>query len=473
MTARRRDPWTWAIVAVVVAGAAVRFATLDVQSMWLDEAVTHSLVTRSFGGMLSAIPHSESTPPLFYVLEWVWSRVFGSGAVGLRSLSALFGSATIIVLAAIAGRLGGRRAALAAAALAAANPLLIWYSQEARAYALLVLLCAVTVLCLVRGERRGWAFAAALALATHYFAVFIVIPQALWLLWRHGRRSRRAALSVAAVAIVGAALLPLAIVQASGNRARFISATSLHSRAAAVVKQFLIGYATPHATILTVLAALAALGLALSLRRRDLHLLALAAIVVVLPIALAVTGADYVITRNLIMAMVPLVVLAALAAARTRVGPALVALLCVVGVVAFVGVELTPADQRDDWRGVANAIGPALLGPRLVVVDPSDGAPALRLYLPLHRVKVPPNPYVMNLTIREIDVIDVARNPPLPSPGVAIAGFVPQPAVRTGAYTLERYVAATPLSESYKQISAVALVPGSGVNGGPAILAGG
>src|SRR5665213_1047157 len=269
MRARRRDPWTWAIVAVVMAGAVVRFATIDVQSMWLDEAVTHSLVTRSFGAMLRAIPHSESTPPLYYVLEWVWARVFGSGAVGLRSLSALFGSATIVVLAAVAGRLGGRRAALAAAALAASNPLLIWYSQEARAYALLVLLCAVTVWCLVRGDWRGWALAAALALATHYFAVFIVIPEALWLAWRHARRSPRAAWSVGAVALVGAALLPLAVVQASGNRARFIGATSLHSRIVAVPKQFLIGYATPHATVLTVLAALAALGLALSLRRRE------------------------------------------------------------------------------------------------------------------------------------------------------------------------------------------------------------
>ena len=89
---------------------AVRFATLDVQSMWLDEAVTHSLVTRSFGGMLRAIPHSESTPPLYYVLAWAWARVFGSGAVALRSLSALFGTATIVVLA------GGRRGGWADAA---------------------------------------------------------------------------------------------------------------------------------------------------------------------------------------------------------------------------------------------------------------------------------------------------------------------------------------------------------------------
>ena len=59
--------------------------------------------------------------------------------------------------AAIARRLGGRRAALAAAALAASSPLLIWYSQEARAYALLVALCALSVWCLLRSDWRGWA----------------------------------------------------------------------------------------------------------------------------------------------------------------------------------------------------------------------------------------------------------------------------------------------------------------------------
>ncbi|HXR13466.1 MAG TPA: glycosyltransferase family 39 protein [Solirubrobacteraceae bacterium] len=458
MTARRRDAWTWAIVAVVVAGAAVRFATLDVQSMWLDEAVTHSLVTRSFGAMLSAIPHSESTPPLYYVLEWAWARVFGSGAVGLRSLSALYGTATIVVLAAVAGRLGGRRAALAAAALAAANPLLIWYSQEARAYALLVLLCALTVWCLVRGDWRGWALAAALALATHYFAVFVVIPELLWLAWRHARRSRPAALSIAFVVVVGAALLPLAVKQASADRARFIKSSALGSRASAIVKQFLVGYATPHATVLTIVAVLAAAGIATGLRFADRGQAALAAIAVGVPLALALLGIDYVITRNLIAAMVPLVVLAAVAASRTRAGPVLVASLCAAGIVAFVGVETTPADQRDDWRGVAAAIGTPTARPRYIVVDPSDGPPALELYLPLRRV---PGSNGTLLQAREVDVIDVARDPPVPGVSAAMAGFTPS-VIHTDTYTVVRYIAPTPTLIYYSHLAAAALLARAG-----------
>src|ERR1700691_3882140 len=101
------------------------------------------------------------------------------------------------------------------AALAASCVLLIWIAQEARAYALLVLLCALTLWCLLRGDWRGFDIIAALAITTHYFAIIIVVPELAWLVWRHGRRSRTAALSKAAVAPIDAALLPQAVVQAS------------------------------------------------------------------------------------------------------------------------------------------------------------------------------------------------------------------------------------------------------------------
>jgi len=111
MAARRsHHAWAWGLAALTAAGAALRFSTLSVQSFWLDEAVTHQLVTRSLHSMLTRIPHSESTPPLYYVVAWAWVRVFGAGEAGLRSLSAVFGTATIVVLALIARRLavGGR-----------------------------------------------------------------------------------------------------------------------------------------------------------------------------------------------------------------------------------------------------------------------------------------------------------------------------------------------------------------------------
>ena len=117
--------------------AIARFATLDEQSFWYDEAVTVGLsrwisATCSTGSP-TASPRRRSTT----LVAWLWAKVFGTGEVGLRSLSALCGTAFIPVIYAIGARAAGVRVGLVAAALAALNPLLVWYSQEARAYALL------------------------------------------------------------------------------------------------------------------------------------------------------------------------------------------------------------------------------------------------------------------------------------------------------------------------------------------------
>jgi hypothetical protein len=267
---------------------------------------------------------------------------------------------------------------------------------------------------LLREDWRGWALAASLALATHYFAVFIVVPQLGWLVWRHARDSQAAAIASGAVVVVGAALTPLAIVQAGGNRAAYIHTSALGGRIAAVPKQFLIGYATPHQTLLAILAAALALALVLGLRRRDRGLAALAAIAAGLPALLALAGIDFLITRNVIAAIVPLVVLAAVAATRTRAGPALIAGLAAIGIIAFAGVEANALYQRDDWRALAKALGPATNGQRAIVLDPPSGAPALEYYTPtLHTL-----PAGAPLTVREIDVIDLHHNPRHPDAGV-------------------------------------------------------
>ena len=211
---------------------------------------------------------SESTPPLYYWLAWLWSQVFGTGEVGLRSLSALFGVATVPLAYAAAARLVSARAGLVVAALAAVNPLLVWFSQEARAYALLVLLTTAALIFFARALEHptgrtlaGWAVFSALALAAHYFAIFVIAPQALWLLWR--ARSRAVLGALAGVALAGAALLPLMVEQAGNDRANFIRAVTIGERLIQVPKQFLVGFDAPLEALATVLGVvLAAAGLA-------------------------------------------------------------------------------------------------------------------------------------------------------------------------------------------------------------------
>ena len=135
------------------------------------------------------VPTSEATPPLYYLVAWVWSKPFGTGEVGPARAFGAGGHR---------GRAGGLRrrqgagvpaGGLVAAALVATSPMLVWYSQEARSYSLLVLLTALSFL--LFATRAGAPSAgcwpagravSALALATHYFALFVVAPEIVWLL---------------------------------------------------------------------------------------------------------------------------------------------------------------------------------------------------------------------------------------------------------------------------------------------------
>ena len=118
------------------------------------------------------------------------------------------------------------RAGLIGALLAATSPLLVWHAQDARAYALTILLCAVAFLAflhLLDGERRPWlavwAVASVLALTAHYDAVFPFAVQAAWLLRFGPARIRRGVLTASAAVVASAAspLLPLAYAQLEGD----------------------------------------------------------------------------------------------------------------------------------------------------------------------------------------------------------------------------------------------------------------
>lgn len=425
-----------ALGALVVIAAALRFTRIGHQSFWLDEAFTVDLVKRPFGDMLSGVASTESTPPLYYVLAWLWAKLFGHGEAGLRSLSALFGTLTVPVAWRAAREwFDSPRVGIVAAALVAFNPFFVWYSQEARSYALFVLMAALSVLFLGRAlrERSGrayawWALVAALGLLTHYFAAFLLVPEAVLLLWM-----TRAWLPVAAVAAVGCALAPLALHQRAQGHTSFIADLSFSTRVTDLPKKLVTGeLGTPTPLIGPLAGLIAAAAIVYALRQRPartlLALAAAAAFVPLVPLVLAVAGSDYLLPRNLIAVYVPVVLVVA-AGLSGRLG--LLGATAVCGVALIVNIEvMTDAKlQRDDWRGVARALGRPT-EPRVVVVSPDYANKPLRLYagslLPLPA----------GTKVREVDVIVNGRPP---HPGPAPAGFEPAGTVTTASYTLTRY----------------------------------
>jgi len=417
-----------AVAALTILAAAIRFYRLGHQGFWFDEANTALLVHFSPGVMLGLLPRYESTPPLFYCVAWVWVRVFGDTETGLRSLSAVAGVLTVPVLYAAANRLISRRAALVAAALAACSPLLIWYSQEARSYELLVLLSAVSLWAfahlLARPTRRAaaaWVLACALALATHYYAILVVIPEALWLLVAH-RRRRLVLIAVGLVGLCGLALIPLAVSQERTGRGNWIAHASFARRIKEVVPQFAIGFGSPAYGVLEPLAfALAVFGVVLLIlratgreRRGGLIAGGLALGGLVLNLLLVGVGIDDLLTRNMIALWVPAALAAAggFAARRARlVGLGAAVALCVIGLAAAIGVARERTLQRPDWRGVAALLGrrptgPAATGGRAILIQHYKDLLPLGLYLPGLRF-VPTH----RARVSELDVISFTSPP--------------------------------------------------------------
>ncbi|HTD58291.1 MAG TPA: glycosyltransferase family 39 protein, partial [Solirubrobacteraceae bacterium] len=320
----------------------------------------------------------------------------GSGEVALRLLSALAGIATVPVAWAIGCELAGRRAALVTAALVASSPLLVWYSQEARAYALLVLFASLALLCFVRAlhdpsVRRlaAFALAASLALLTHYFAVFLLVPMVVWLLW--SAPVPRVMAAVALPAIVGAALIPLILAQ-GGHGTQWIGQWALAGRLEAIPQYYLTGYtgaSLGHGIELLVLAVILAgviHGLWCTLTEREERgasiVLTAAAAGVLLPIVLALLDVDYLAPRNLVAAMVPVSALLAIVIAARRtghVGLCLATLLVLVFTALTIDVDLSPRLQRGDWHGVADVLRSGRYDRAITTVE--LGAAPLEYYL--------------------------------------------------------------------------------------------
>ncbi len=378
---RRSAAVAWAIAGLTVAGIAVRFSSLGLQSYHHDEVITAMrVIPGSFAEMLHAVKTSESNPPLYYVLAWGWAKAFGTGEFGLRSLSALFGAATVPVGYLIGRQLVSRRTGLILAALLAFNPMLIWYSQEARSYALLVFFGALSMYFFIRSlqTRRGrdlalWALTSALALCSHYFAVFAVAIEAVWLLAAL-RYSRNLVLpAVGAVLATGVALLPLIAAQVNPTHIGWIEGSPLSTRLLETGVSFLIGetgwvIAEPprdHYALIPVILFGAGLLLVLargSYRERSGAALgaALGLGVVGLAAAAALIGKDYVVERNLLPALIPLAAVAAIGfgASRARwLGLLLAVALCAYWLAFDVYVTQTPNLQRPDYRALSRKLG--------------------------------------------------------------------------------------------------------------------
>lgn len=473
------SPSLLTLSGLVLLGAALRFATIDLQSYRYDEAVTVGRVLHpSLFDTFAAVPRSESTPPLYYLIAWFWSRPFGTGEVWMRSLSALAGTASILVVYLTARALPlSRRAGLIAAAAAAVSPVLIWFSQDARAYALVFLFTALSFLFFVRARRSGerrdlawWAAFSALALATHYFAGFVVLAEAVLLL----RGSNRRAVAVALLPIVamGALLLPIALEQRDHAHAGWIGSQPRGQRLERAAAKLLgsdngeehgvrAGDPIPLAVPLVLALGSPALLLLLGAREERTSAgvaAAVGGIALALPLALALAGSDYVDGRNLLPVFVPLLVLLGAGFGVRRggwLGLSLAGAFCLCSLLFTLEIDRLPRLQREDLRNAAAQVGELKPG-QVVVADRYSAGWPLRYYLGAHPAsKLPP--------LREIDLVGSGSAAAAHARRILPAAFRRVEAKPVSYdFTLTRYRSSRPVRVSLPSLERGALVGGGG-----------
>ncbi len=197
------------LLAVLLAGLALRLLRLEWQPLWWDEGYSAYFATEPLGRMLW-LTSRDIHPPLYYGLLHGWILALAPqgkplGAAVLRTFSVLTGFLALPAMVWLAATFfpSRRRIPLLAALLLAVNPMHLYYSQEIRMYGLAMVLGMVSTGCLWHGLQSarhgrpdwrpllGYVMSSTLALYTLYYMGLLVVAQLAWTCWYLRERPRR------------------------------------------------------------------------------------------------------------------------------------------------------------------------------------------------------------------------------------------------------------------------------------------
>ncbi len=160
-----RVVWLWPALLTLFAG----LYAVTQPELWRDELSSWSFASRPVPELVTIVHHSDATQLGYYLLLHFWIAAFGDSVFALRlpSVLAMAGAAACVTL--IGRRLAGDRAGLLAGLVFALVPSVSRFAQEARFYALEVLVAMVATLLLLRaldrpGPKRWTLYGASMAL---------------------------------------------------------------------------------------------------------------------------------------------------------------------------------------------------------------------------------------------------------------------------------------------------------------------
>lgn len=216
----RQTHWLTLLLLLAVA-TAVRFLHLASKPFWFDECFSVEVARIGWSNFLHLLWWREANMALYYALLRIWLH-FGQSDFFIRSLSVLIAAATLPTVYWLARLLYDRRVALITAALFTFNAYSVRYAQEARSYALFLLLATLSSGFLIaylrepaRGNWLGYVGVSILAVYAHFYALLLVVAHWLALRWlgSHGCGAGKAisAQMRHAWIAIGLAVLPLLV----------------------------------------------------------------------------------------------------------------------------------------------------------------------------------------------------------------------------------------------------------------------
>jgi mannosyltransferase len=398
---------------VLIAGlaAVLRFHSLAAKSFWFDEGVSVAIARLDWYNFARILWRREANMSLYYFLLHFWLH-FGGSEFFVRALSVLFAVASVPVVYLLGRRLFDSRVGLIAAALMAVNAYHVQYSQDARSYSLMVLLCLLSSLYFLkcqsapsRWNRAAYVLSSAMAVYAQFFSVLFLIAQWLSLKMLDRGQIRRPQarrdwrwiallVSPVAVFIATTGTGPLRWIQRPGLKDLWIFA--LH----------LTGNGGPWLLLASVAACLAALlhaGPMRGARRvpweswRYRFLLSWLLFPILLSLALSVIKPLFV-PRYFIFCLPALFLLVACGVARLRPAPKALALLFLLilsfrGTAGYYKQDLDI--QRDDWRAATQYL-----------LNHSQPGDALLFHVPMGRM-----PYEFYRSLRPLTPVSVVLYP--------------------------------------------------------------
>ncbi|MAU34127.1 hypothetical protein CL689_04370 [Candidatus Saccharibacteria bacterium] len=178
-------------IAVLVAGlfifALVTLFHVSSASIWFDEAFSAYIIRFDYW-QIAAFTSTDVHPPFYYWALKLWSDLFGTTELALRSLSIVFAIGAISGAFILMRRLFGRSVAAVSLLFMVLSPMIVRYSDEARMYTLATLIVVWATYVLVRAiqaknQKRWWvayAVLVALGMWTHYFTAFVWLAHWAW-----------------------------------------------------------------------------------------------------------------------------------------------------------------------------------------------------------------------------------------------------------------------------------------------------